>query len=81
VVGETCAQFFDIKGRPVDVWNLTRTIAVPLEDLVKMPNVLAVGAGADKARAFLGACRMGIVKSLIVSEDLANEMQRLDALE
>lgn len=81
VVGETCAQFFDIKGRPVDVWNRTRTIAVPLEDLVKMPNVLAVGAGADKARAFLGACRMGIVKSLIVSEDLASEMQRLDALE
>ncbi len=81
VVGETCAQFFDIQGRPVDVWNRTRTIAVPLEDLVKMQNVVAIGADASKGRAFLGACRMGIVKSLIVSEDLASEIKQLDTNE
>jgi DNA-binding transcriptional regulator LsrR (DeoR family) len=80
VVGETCRSSSTSR---VARW-MCGTSPAPLPCRgrpVKMPNVLAVGAGADKARAFLGACRMGIVKSLIVSEDLANEMQRLEALE
>ncbi|NMB89048.1 MAG: helix-turn-helix domain-containing protein [Chloroflexi bacterium] len=76
--GETCAQFFNEKGVPIESWNQAKTIAVPLENLCAMKDVLAVGAEPEKALAFLGALKMGIIKSLIISEDLAAELDRLD---
>jgi DNA-binding transcriptional regulator LsrR (DeoR family) len=40
--------------------------------------VLAVGAGAERAQAFLGACRGRLLTALIIGEDVAHEMERLD---
>jgi DNA-binding transcriptional regulator LsrR (DeoR family) len=77
-VGETCAQFFDIHGNPIDSWNREKTIAVSLDDFKKMSIVLVVGAGIQKARAFLGACRSGIITALIITEDLAYKIEQLD---
>jgi len=76
-VGEICAQFFDEYGNTIEFWNQSKYIAVSLEDLRKVRDVLALGAEKEKARAFLGGCKLGIIKSLIVSESLAVEMYRL----
>jgi DNA-binding transcriptional regulator LsrR (DeoR family) len=78
--GETCSQFFDINGHPIDWWNERRTLAVPLRDFKRMSVVVAVGAGVEKARAFLGACRGGLVTALIISEGMASEIERLDGV-
>jgi deoxyribonucleoside regulator len=77
-VGETCAQFFDRHGRPIEAWNQSKTIALSLPDLQQIPTVIMVGAGLEKAPAFLGACRGTFVNALIVTEELAQQMQQLD---
>lgn len=79
-VGETCAQFFDIYGQPIEQWNQSRTIAISLQDLKQIPLVIMVGAGPEKAQAFLGACRGGFITALIITEELAAEIERLDQL-
>lgn len=79
-VGETCAQFFDIHGHPIESWNQARTIAISLQDLKHIPVVVMVGAGLEKAQAFLGACRSGFITALIMTEELAGEIERLDQL-
>ncbi len=77
-VGETCAQFFDIEGNLLDSWNRERTVALLLNDFRNIPAVLAVGTGVEKARAFLGACRAGLMTALVIDEHLALEMKHLD---
>jgi DNA-binding transcriptional regulator LsrR (DeoR family) len=77
-VGETCAQFFDIRGNPIDTWNLEKTIAVSFEQFKQMATVIMAGVGVEKARALLGVCRSGIVTALIISEDLAYRIKELD---
>ncbi|MFN8460065.1 MAG: sugar-binding domain-containing protein [Anaerolineae bacterium] len=77
-VGESCAQFFDIHGQPIESWNQARTIAISLQDLKRIPVVIMVGAGREKAQAFLGACRGDFITALIITEELAGEIERLE---
>lgn len=77
-VGETCGQFFDIHGQPSERWNQSRTIAISVQDLKQIPVVIMVGAGTEKAQAFLGACRGSFFTALIITEELAAEIERLD---
>ncbi len=79
-VGETLAQFFDIEGNLIDSWNRERTIGLPLDDFKGISSVLAVAAGIEKAPAVLGACRGGLVNALIISDDLAHEVEHLDKI-
>lgn len=78
-VGETCAQFLSGDGVPLDSWNLEKTIALSIDEFRAVPKVVMVAAGAEKARALLACCRGGFVTALIVTEDLAAELQRLAA--
>jgi DNA-binding transcriptional regulator LsrR (DeoR family) len=48
--------------------------------LKQIPLVIMVGAGTEKAQAFLGACRGGFITALIITEELAAEIERLDQL-
>jgi DNA-binding transcriptional regulator LsrR (DeoR family) len=79
-VGESCAQFFDISGQPLNIWNQAKTIAISLYDLKKIPIVMMVAAGVEKAWASLGACRGGFITALIITEDLACKIEQLDQL-
>ncbi|GAB4435775.1 MAG: sugar-binding transcriptional regulator [Anaerolineae bacterium] len=79
-VGETCAQFFDAEGRPIDVWNQAKTIALAYQDLRNIPTVIMVGAGMEKAQAFLGVCRAGFITVLIITEELAQKIEQLDQI-
>lgn len=77
-VGETLAQFYDIHGNLIDCWNKERTIGLPLQELRMIPSVLAIASGTHKARAVLGACRGRLMTELILSHDLAQEVEYLD---
>lgn len=77
-VGESCAQFFNIEGHPIEAFNQTKTIALTFQNLKQIPDVIMVGAGIEKAQAFLGACRAGFITALIITDDLAYRIEQLD---
>ena len=69
-VGETCALLLDSEGRPVK--GLTeRQIGVELDDLLAIPEVIAVGGGPEKANAILALAKSGILHTLVTDEGAA----------
>lgn len=69
-VGDTNGMFFDADGRAVDHPLNTRTIALGLDDLRKIP-VVALVAGRKKLRATRGFLASGIARGLIIDGDTA----------
>lgn len=62
-VGETSGKHFDIEGG-ADFDINHRVIALGLQDVKKIPHVVAVACGLNKKRSILGALRGGYVKAL-----------------
>ncbi|MEN3185200.1 MAG: sugar-binding transcriptional regulator [Atribacterota bacterium] len=73
-VGDILGQFFDLEGQILDLELHRKTIAIPLEDLRKMPNVIGLAGGPHKIEAILGALRGGFVKILITDEETARNV-------
>lgn len=67
-VGEICGRFFDAKGRECASRWRDRVISIELDYLRKIPNVIGVAAGAERAPAVIGALRGGFLKSLLIDE-------------
>ncbi|RJK95523.1 sugar-binding transcriptional regulator [Vallicoccus soli] len=70
-VGDTCCRFFDAEGRAVLGAVHDQVLAVDLDDLRRVPTVVGVAAGAEKAAGVLAAVRGGIVDGLVVDSRLA----------
>lgn len=70
-VGSMLARFYDAEGRPVDSDLDRRTVAIRLEELRAIPDVILVAGGAEKVAAILGALRGGYVKTLITDATTA----------
>lgn len=73
-VGEALGQYCDIEGKLI---YSTNNIGLSLPDVVKVPNVIAVAGGQEKANAIIGvmrACQKGI---LIIDEQAAEGMRQL----
>lgn len=74
-VGDICARFFRIDGRPVlDLDD--RLIAIEREELARIPTVVAVAAGPEKYEAIPGALRTGWVHTLVTDEATARELMQ-----
>lgn len=67
-VGDIVGQFYDIEGRMVETPLHRRTVAIPLEDVKKMQNVIGIAGGLSKVEAIRGALRGGYIKILITDE-------------
>jgi DNA-binding transcriptional regulator LsrR (DeoR family) len=76
-VGEICARFFDVEGRPCVTSLDRRMVALDLSQLRAVPLAVGVASGVKKARAILGAVRGGYVKSLITDDVTAMEVLAL----
>ena len=72
--GEICGRFFDAKGRECASRWRDRTISIELEYLKKIPSVVGVAAGAERAPAVLAAMRGGFIKSLLIDESGAQAL-------
>lgn len=73
-VGEICGRFFDAKGREcASPWR-NRAISVELEQLRKIPQVIGVAAGPERAAAAAGALRGGLLKTLLIDESGAQAL-------
>lgn len=73
-VGEICGRFFDAKGRECNSPWRNRAISVELDQLRKIPQVIGVAAGPDRAAAVAGAMRGGLLKTLLVDESGAQAL-------
>lgn len=70
-VGDICARYFDLDGRALHGPTDDRVIAVDLDDLRRIPTVVGVAAGREKAPGVLGALRGGFVDVLICDSGAA----------
>jgi DNA-binding transcriptional regulator LsrR (DeoR family) len=73
-VGNTCCRFFDADGRPIRGTVHDRVLAVDLDDLQRIPTVVAVATGAEKTAAVHAALCGGFLGGLIIDAGLAHSI-------
>lgn len=74
VIGEIAGALFDEHGRGVASPLAKRLISVSADDLVAIPEVIAVCGGAERATAVRAAIEGGLVTGLICDTALADEL-------
>jgi DNA-binding transcriptional regulator LsrR (DeoR family) len=77
VVGDLAGHFFRQHGAFVEEPWGGRIIAIPIEDLKRVPKVVAIAAGAPKAAAILGALRTGVIHVLITDRPTGEAVLKL----
>ncbi|TAL06420.1 MAG: hypothetical protein EPO00_11125 [Chloroflexota bacterium] len=73
-VGDLLVHPFDVDGRFVAPELAARAIAISITALRRVPHVVAVATGADKALALRGALRSGIVRVLVTDARAAADL-------
>jgi DNA-binding transcriptional regulator LsrR (DeoR family) len=79
VVGDVVGYLVTERGEVInDAWD-DHTIAAPVADLRRAARLIAVAAGPHKVAGIIGACRSGLVHSLVTDEPTAQAiLRRLD---
>ena len=77
-VGETIGRFFDIEGSSDGIEINQRIIGIELDDLRRIPQVLAVARGTTKAASILGALRGRFLTVLATDDVTARAVLALD---
>lgn len=75
-VGEFLYYCFDLEGNICRTNTLDRLIAIPIEDIRKVPCSIGIAAGHQKATAVLGALRSGLINTLITDTTTARAILR-----
>ena len=71
-------HFIDIAGRPIITPVRDRVIGLGMEDLKRIPNVIAVASENTKTTAVLGALRAGVITTLATTEAIAQSIVSLE---
>jgi deoxyribonucleoside regulator len=79
VVGDLCAHMFDADGHFVEHEVSRRTLSITVDELRRVPHVVAVAGGVNKAVSLLGAVRTGIPRVLITDQLAAERLLVLAA--
>ncbi|NMA76886.1 MAG: transcriptional regulator, partial [Actinomycetales bacterium] len=72
--GDVCGRFIDAHGVPLGAPTDQRVLAVTFSELLRIPEVLGVAAGAEKAPGVLGVLRSGAIDTAVFDVDLAREV-------
>jgi DNA-binding transcriptional regulator LsrR (DeoR family) len=75
--GDVSARFYDGNGQSVSSEMDNRVVGLTLSEIAKIPQVIGVAAGTDKAQGVLGAARAGLIRTLITDVACATEVLRL----
>lgn len=67
-VGEICGRFFDAHGRECPTSYRDRVISIELDQLRRVPEVVAVTNGSARDVALLAALRGGLITSLVIDD-------------
>ena len=76
VVGDMVGHLFDASGRIVDDPASERTIAAPVSALRRAARVIAIAAGRHKVEGIIGACRTGLIHTLVTDQPTAEAITR-----
>lgn len=68
VVGEICGHYYDAKGMECDTAFRDRVASISIEQLRKIPNVMGVTIGPDRAEALAAAINGGMVNSVLIDD-------------
>ncbi|WP_240349211.1 sugar-binding domain-containing protein [Halomonas binhaiensis] len=71
-------DFIDIHGRPSVTPMQGRVIGLNIQDLTRIPDVVAIASEHTKAVGILGALRTGVIDTLATSATNAHTIIRLD---
>lgn len=70
-VGNMSARYFNIDGVFLDDEVNQRTIAIPPDSMRRIPKVVAMAAGVERACSVIGALKTGVVNTLVIDESTA----------
>ncbi|MGO2311379.1 MAG: sugar-binding transcriptional regulator [Brachybacterium tyrofermentans] len=73
-VGDVCGRFIDAHGIPLGAPTDQRVLAVTFSELLRIPEVLGVAAGVERAPGVLGVLRSGVIDTAVFDTDLAREL-------
>lgn len=74
-VGEICGRYFDEQGNECATLSRDRVVSIELNELRRIPDVVAVVTGVDRVSALLAAIRGGLIKSLIIDKAGASALE------
>ena len=75
-----CGIYFDREGRIIENGLEDRMISASYDQLKAIDCLVAVACGVDKAVAVLGALRTGLISTVFIDQDMAeNILARLSA--
>ena len=74
VVGDVLGRFIDGDGRPVPWTHAETLVSLSLDELKRIPQVIAVAAGPSKVQPVLGALRGGYLSHLITDADTVRKL-------
>ena len=78
-VGHICAHHYDLIGNVLPIKIHEGIVGVGLELLKKVPVVIGVASGIEKARAILGALNGKLINTLITDDSTAERVLELSA--
>jgi DNA-binding transcriptional regulator LsrR (DeoR family) len=73
-VAEICARIIDDQGRHMEGESSGRVVAITIDQLRKVPEVVLVSGGRAKRRAVAAALRSGFITSLITDANVAHAL-------
>ena len=66
--------YYDREGRIIESGLENRMIAAGVDQLRELDCLAAVACGADKAEAVLGALRTGLISTIFIDRDMAEQI-------
>ena len=79
-MGDILSQFFYEDGRIFQMDTNYRLLALSIEDLRKVKNVIAMASGTEKRDAIRVAARLGYIKTLITDYNTAQEILTIEGV-
>ncbi|MGO1598515.1 MAG: sugar-binding transcriptional regulator [Brachybacterium sp.] len=73
-VGDVCGRLIDAHGVPLGAPTDQRVLAVTFSELLRVPEVVGVAAGTEKAPGVLGVLRSGAIDTVVLDVELAREV-------
>lgn len=73
-VGDLVGRYLTAEGEPVGPPTSERVLAVGIEDLRRIREVIAVADGGEKAPGVAGALRSGVIDTAVIDVDLARAL-------
>ncbi|MGX7195811.1 sugar-binding transcriptional regulator [Enterococcus olivae] len=71
VVGDLLTTFFDEEGESVDTHFSQKMIGIRLQDLAKIPEVVVVASGVEKAESIQKLLKKNVIDHLIIDSSIA----------